>query len=77
MLKGSESYEHLSEGLHTLFKDINSLITAGEIVVRDRRIKLEFVLGSDYKVLVYTVHVHYECKGIRCLMNCFVFKSCF
>ena len=49
-VKGSEGYEHMSFTLHEVFKEINTLIAAGKILVCDRLVELEFVLGSDYKV---------------------------
>ena len=47
-IKGAESYELLSQGLESVIADVNQVV--------DGQVKLEFYLGSDYKV-VFCDHV--------------------
>ncbi len=49
---GKECYENMAKSFEEVFKEINTLISEGEISVDGVKIKLEFFLGSDYKVLV-------------------------
>ena len=48
-IKGAESYELLSQGLESVIADVNQVVDGQEV-------KLEFYLGSDYKV-VFCDHV--------------------
>ena len=50
VVKGSESYELLSGSLHCVFKELNGIIELGSVAINGQNIKLDFVLGSDYKV---------------------------
>ena len=50
-IKGGESYELLSQGLGSVIAEVNQVITKGSVTVDGREVKLEFYLGSDYKVL--------------------------
>lgn len=50
VVKGSESYSLLSSGLRDVFKEVNTLISRSELTVMGQKLKLKFVLGSDYEV---------------------------
>lgn len=50
VVKGSESYSLLSSGLKDVFKEVNTLISRSELTVMGQKLKLKFVLGSDYEV---------------------------
>ena len=49
-LKAEESYETISSGLREVLDELNSLISESAILIRETKYKLQFFLGSDYKV---------------------------
>ena len=49
-IKGSESYELLSNGLKPVIDDINLAISNPHITIDHRKWTLDFVLGADMKV---------------------------
>ena len=49
-IKGEESYELISQGLGSVIAEVNQVIEKGSVLVCGQDVKLEFYLGSDYKV---------------------------
>ena len=49
-IKGEESYELISQGLGGVIAEVNQVIEKGSVLVCGQDVKLEFYLGSDYKV---------------------------
>ena len=48
----SVCYENMAKSFKEVFEEINTVISEGEIIIEGEKIKLEFFLGGDYKVLV-------------------------
>ena len=57
-MKGLDNYAAAS--LVKVFEDINKLIVEGSLAVGNHSIVLDFVLGSDYKVIVIIIIIHVQ-----------------
>ena len=52
---GKECYENMAKSSNEVFEEINTVISEGEIIIEGEKIKQEFCLGGDYKVLVILI----------------------
>ena len=50
VLKTSEDYKNLRNGLANVTSTVNKLIDDGFIIMNGKKVKLQFFLGGDYKV---------------------------
>ena len=50
LLKTSEDYNNLRNGLANVTETVNRLINDGFISINGKKVKLQFFLGGDYKV---------------------------
>ena len=50
VIKGHEDYDILKRSCSKIFDDINKLIRAGVIKIKDKDVPIEIFLGGDYKV---------------------------
>ena len=50
LLSREKSYELISHGLGGVIAEVNRVIEKGSVLVGEQDVKLEFYLGSDYKV---------------------------
>ena len=52
VLKTSEDYKNLRNGLANVTASVNKLIEDGFIEMNGKKVKLQFFLGGDYKVSI-------------------------
>ncbi len=60
LIKGHESYDILKRSCSKIFDDINKLIRAGKIKIKDKEVPVEIFLGGDYKVKIYLYDVRHS-----------------
>ncbi len=51
VIKGHEDYDLLKISCSKIFDDINKLIRAGKIKIKDKDVPIEMFVGGDYKVV--------------------------
>ena len=57
-VRGGESYELLKLAFRPAIEEVNAVIADPFVEVDGKRIKLDIVLGSDYKVQLVIVCLH-------------------
>lgn len=48
----------MATSFHDVFEEINTLASKGEIIVEGERIKLDFFLSGDYKVILCHITIN-------------------
>ena len=56
-MKAGEEYLEIKEAFAPVLEEINNLIAAGKVLVDGSEVPLQFVFGSDYKVIPDLVDV--------------------
>ena len=56
-MKAGEEYLVIKEAFAPVLEEINNLIAAGKVLVDGSEVPLQFVFGSDYKVIPDLVDV--------------------
>jgi hypothetical protein len=51
VIKGHENYDLLKRSCSKIFDDINKLVRAGQIKIKDKNVPIEIFVGGDYKVI--------------------------
>ena len=51
VIKGHEGYDLLKMSCSKIFGDINKLVRAGKIKIKDKDVPIEIFVGGDYKVI--------------------------
>ncbi len=60
VIRADESYENLSTGFGEVTDDLNALLENPTITIDAVQYRLEFFLGSDYKVQMQHVCLHFH-----------------
>jgi len=50
VVKGSEDYKTLKNGLKNVCETVNQLVEMGHMIIDGKKVNLHFHLGGDYKV---------------------------
>ena len=71
VLRGTENYEVLRDGLKPVIDEINELIDKGSVVLSNKRVvDVNIFLGGDYKVFTeIETNYHFTCIPISVLID--------
>lgn len=63
-IRGSESYDLLKNAFKDVIAEINQVISDRGVMIGEKWYTLSFILGGDYKVLMYSTPTHANVHSI-------------